>query len=420
MVGDRARSIDDDVLPPRIEGVSVRVGEAVGDVHVELLSSRFVAEDRAILYAARWSPRRFDLRLMERSLLEVDRAARIEHKTVRRVMRVGRVETVDEPLLHVVLVIAVGVLEEHKARPLSHQHASTPELKAGDVVQVSGEGLANVRTAVVVGVLKNEQAVVHRGGRLPVRIRRPRRHPQPALRVEGHLLRTDEFRELRLVGKALDLHPLVNGHLGDGLFTRQEQMLAIGQRPRLVRDDVEERRQIAVVRLDRLPLSRRPHDLVPVRGERVEHFQFALTDRIVRQPVAVATPFGILRKLEKRPVAIRRIAVGHAVAIEPVEVLVVDGGMKSFKDILSNAPRPEELVRRPYGYFAIAFTVEMDSVNAQPYSRPSRIEEIDKRDFVRLRDLAHRLGVHLEPRVRGIDIRFARQVGIVDELLCYR
>ena len=282
VIRHRARPIDDDVLTPCIEGMSVRVGEAVGDVDIKLLRSRFVAEDRAILHAARWTPRRFDLCLMERSLLEVDRSARIEDEAVRRVMRVGRVEAMDQPLLHVVLVVAVGVLEEHEARPLSHEDASAPELEAGDVVQVSGKRDALVRAAVVVGVLKNQQAVVHRRGRLPVRIRRPRRHPQSALRVEGHLLRTDQFGELCLVGKALNLQPLLDRHLRDRFLTRQEEVLAIGQRPRLVRDDVEEFGQSAIVRLDRLPLSRRPHDLVPVRGERVEDFQFALSNRVVR------------------------------------------------------------------------------------------------------------------------------------------
>ena len=43
-----AGAIDDDVLPPAVEGVPVRVGEAEASVGVELLRPRFVAEDAGV------------------------------------------------------------------------------------------------------------------------------------------------------------------------------------------------------------------------------------------------------------------------------------------------------------------------------------------------------------------------------------
>ena len=43
-----ARAVGHEVLAPAIEGVAVRVGEAVGDVDLELLRPRLVAEDARV------------------------------------------------------------------------------------------------------------------------------------------------------------------------------------------------------------------------------------------------------------------------------------------------------------------------------------------------------------------------------------
>ena len=134
-----AGAVDDDVLAPAVEDVAVRVGEAVGDVDVELLGARLVAEDAGVGVAHRRAVGRLDLRVMERAFLEVERAARVEDEAVGRVVRVGRVEAVEHADAEVGLAVAVGVLEEHQVGRLGDEDAAVVELEAGRAVQVVGE-----------------------------------------------------------------------------------------------------------------------------------------------------------------------------------------------------------------------------------------------------------------------------------------
>ena len=71
---------------------------------------------------------------MERPLLKVHRTTRIQREAVGRVMRVGRIEAVENSFLHVVLVVTVSVLQKYDVRSLSQQYAVIPELEAGEVV----------------------------------------------------------------------------------------------------------------------------------------------------------------------------------------------------------------------------------------------------------------------------------------------
>ena len=322
----RSGSVPDDVLTPAFKDVAVRIGETERDIDVDLLRARLVAEDAAVSDATRSTPRRFDLRVMEGALLHVERSARVDREAIDRVVCVGRVEAVNDPFFDVVLVVAVGVLEEQQVRALSDQHAAVPELETGGIVDVSGECLADICFAVVVGVFEDQQLVVHRIGRSPMRIGRPCRDPQAALRVERHLHGIDQFRKHRFVGEEFDLHVFVNGHLLDRLLPGEVLMLASRQRAGLVGDDRNQSRDIGVIRLDCFPLSRRPNHFVAIRGLHIEDVQLTLPDRVIRQPIAIpARPLG---ELQKRSVPIGREAVGHAVAVEPVEVFVEDCGVE--------------------------------------------------------------------------------------------
>ena len=98
VIGIRAGAVDDDVLPPVVEDVAVRIGEAVGNIDVELLRPRLVAKHAGVGQPQRRAVGRFDLRVVERAFLEIERPARIERKTVGRVVRVGRVEAAQDPL----------------------------------------------------------------------------------------------------------------------------------------------------------------------------------------------------------------------------------------------------------------------------------------------------------------------------------
>ena len=120
------RAVDDDVPAPAVEDVAVRVGEVVGDVHLELLGARLVAEDAGVAQCSHRRPGRLHRGVVEGPLLEVEVAARAEDEAVGGVVRVGRVEAVEHPHARCRRVVAVGVLED-TSRP-APGHTITPLL----------------------------------------------------------------------------------------------------------------------------------------------------------------------------------------------------------------------------------------------------------------------------------------------------
>ena len=70
---------------------------------------------------------------VEHTALIVNVAARPVDKVVGGVMSVGGVETMEQPLLHVSLVVAVGILEINKIRRAGNDDATVPKLKAGRI-----------------------------------------------------------------------------------------------------------------------------------------------------------------------------------------------------------------------------------------------------------------------------------------------
>ena len=144
-------------------------------------------------------------------------------------------------------------------------------------MQVAGEDRALVGLAVAVGVLEDQQLVVHRRLRLPVRIVRPGRDPQPSFGVEGHLHRLDQLGELLLGGEQLDLQPLADRHGLDRLCAALER-----RRPGKIGFRVDE----AAACWSRLSSGRsaarhRPDALVAVRRHLVEDRQLALQHVVV-------------------------------------------------------------------------------------------------------------------------------------------
>ena len=240
-----------------------------------------------------------------------------------------------EDLLRVVLVVAVGVLEEDQVRLLRDEHAAVPELEAGGVVEVAGEHRALVGLAVAVGVFEDEQLVVHRRLRLPVRVVLPGRDPQPALGVERHLHRVDELGELLLRREQLDLQPLADRHL-PGWSRRRHETWRHGPLPgSLVFASTNgsvfessDRRgptppAIAQMRLSRLAIiTSRIGELA------LQHVVVGRQDVFLGDawPSASAlTLRGIAaHERQERAVAVGRVAVGDAIAQEPVLVLVDD------------------------------------------------------------------------------------------------
>ena len=103
----------------------------------------------------------------------------------------------------------------------------------------------------------------------------------------------------------------------------EEDVLAVGALARLVGVDRDERRRVAVVDLEVLALGDGPDALVAVGGHHVEDFHLALGDFAVGLAVD---------ELQIGPAAVDRVAVGGAVAVEPVEVLV-ETAWRSFSSV---------------------------------------------------------------------------------------
>src|SRR5439155_3065241 len=78
IVGIGASAVVDDILAPAVENVAMRVGEAVGDVDIELLRPRLVAKNAGVDAALGRVGRSFNLGVVEDALLEIDGAARVE------------------------------------------------------------------------------------------------------------------------------------------------------------------------------------------------------------------------------------------------------------------------------------------------------------------------------------------------------
>ena len=83
-----AADVDDQVVAPAVEGAAVRVGEPVGDVAVEFPRERLVAEDGSV-DIAHGAFDSLDLRAVENSVTEQQRAARLVDHRVRLVVGVG-------------------------------------------------------------------------------------------------------------------------------------------------------------------------------------------------------------------------------------------------------------------------------------------------------------------------------------------
>jgi len=119
------RGIHDEIFTPTVEDMAVRVGKIIGDISFEFLAARFVAINRGI-HISHWrTVRRFGLRRVENALLKIERPTRIQDKTVRGVMGIGRSDAAQNAFLEIGFAIAVSILHEHEVRGLGH---NTPPL----------------------------------------------------------------------------------------------------------------------------------------------------------------------------------------------------------------------------------------------------------------------------------------------------
>ena len=198
-----AGGVGDEVLAPAVEDVPPRIGEGVGNEDLELEALGLVAEDPGVDQAHR-AVGGLDLAVVEGALLEVERAARTPGEGGDRVVAVLGAEAVEDDLVAVGHVVAVGVLDEHQIRLLRHVGAAVAEFEAGGQVQAACEDRVVIGAAVAVPVLEDDDLVVRFLVRQALRIGRHGRHPEPALGVECHGHRVAD-REVLLGSEQGDL-----------------------------------------------------------------------------------------------------------------------------------------------------------------------------------------------------------------------
>ncbi len=400
-----AGAIGDDLLSPTIDGVPVRVGEAVRHVPFGFERSRVESPDRAVEVAG-GAVGRLHLAAVEHTFAEVEPSA-VQQEAVGRVVRVARREVAQEARVLVGLAVAIGVLQVNEVGRLRDEHTVVPELKAGGIPQVVGEGGALVGLAVTIGVLQHEQTRAQRRADLPTGVVLPHRDPEPAVHVEGDLHGVHQFGEVLLRSEELNLHALGDFHLGDGVFTAEETVLPLGTIAGLVGRHGDVRREIRVIRRKFAALCGCPDRLVAIGRHHLEDFHFPQHDGAVGQTVVI----------EVRSTAVDVVTIGVAVALEPVEVFVEDR-LTQLGDggVIHGGTRAEERMVDRRCKPAVAALVLMDAVDRQRFSRgfirfERGVEEVDEADVVVVSHLGDSAGVKLDV---GVAVGSAGEIGRVD------
>ncbi len=344
-------------------------------------------------------------------------------------MRVGRIQPAEEDLLRVVLIVAVGVLQEHQIRRLCEDHAAIPELETSGVVEVAGEHGPSVGLAIAIRVFEDQQFVIHPRLGLPMRVVLPGGDPKPASGIEGELNGVHQFRELLLRREQLHLQTGPRFHLLHGGVRAQVGVRAVGALARLVGARIDECRGRGVSgcqfrRARREAASDTPDLTIPVRGHAVEHFDLALQDLVVGWQKIVLVEFdarGIhvsrigANEREKGAIAERREGVRRPVAVEPEEVLVrnrplqrreIRGGVRARR-------RAEQLAIDDLGEAPVAFFVEVHAVDRQVSFRRrveifGRTEQVDELNPAGRSYLGHCQRVLLEASVVLAPVRQIR------------
>ena len=209
-------------LFPAVEREAPGIGD-VGLVEAPEPERLRIEAPGAAVVAAAGAVGGLHLAVQEASFEQIERAGGVGAVGGDGVVRVVRVEAVQDELLAVRLAVLVVVDEQGEVGLLREVDAFGRDLEADGQVQAVGEHAPLVGAAVAVGVLEDEQLVVRSGiARAVVRVGRRRRDPEAALAVEGHLHGLLQVGEHRLVREEVHLEPRQELHLGDGFFAGEE------------------------------------------------------------------------------------------------------------------------------------------------------------------------------------------------------
>ena len=191
-----------------IEIHAPRIAGALGE-DLELLRPRMIAGDRAgDLHPRLAGFGDFHLRMGEDAVRQVEPAVRSPGETVQQLVPVFQAETREQNLARVGTVVVVGVLEKQQIRGLTDIDAAVTDQNSGGQVQAVGKHGDLVRTAIVVRVFQNLDAIpTLLAGGCAERIFVKLDDPEPPAFVPGHRHRIDH---IRLGGKEADLETV--GH----------------------------------------------------------------------------------------------------------------------------------------------------------------------------------------------------------------
>ena len=205
----RPRPVDDHVLAPAVEGVAVGVGEAVRDVDLELAACPARTDRPPRSSSGRAAHRRSRPGSGGTSLPgnRGPRRGRAGSCWRRGGCRRSRGRTGPgrkcRPCRRRRCPPGTS-----RIRGLGDVDPSRGELEPGRAVEAVGEDRLLVGLAVAVGVLEDQDLVVHLVAGLPVRVARPAGDPEPTPGVERHLHRLGQLGESLLGGEQVHLQPL--------------------------------------------------------------------------------------------------------------------------------------------------------------------------------------------------------------------
>ena len=404
-----AGRVGDDVSAPVIKHAPVRVGEAVGNVALKLVSARLEAIDAGVHVAHR-AVRRLNLRAMEHAVAEVGRAAGIEHHRVGRVVRIGGVHAHEHPFLPVGVPVAVRVAHEPQVGRLHDEHAVLVELEPGRAIQTVEEMDDLVRLAVAVGVFKDKQAVARFAGRGPFGIIPPRGNPKASFGIKIHLHGIDEFGELLFAREEARFTALGQGHVVDGLFRikiRTDILLVRFQR-------IHERKH-RIIHFHVAALRHGPDAFVPIFGLHIALRHFLLHHVVIGNHRAFLAG---AREGQLGTAAINVVTVHGAIARMPLVAFVRHRGAEFFKMVFRRGfveERFEDFRRqRLVACFGEKERVERERLCLLRRFRVKPLrhgEDVHKEHVIRLGHVGHGRRVELEVGVVRLRIG---QVGIID------
>ena len=356
---------------------------------IEFPCHRLVAENGTVC-VTNWTIKRLDVGAVENAVAQVHRTAGFVADRIRFVMRVRRIQTVQNALLGVGPSTAFAVSHKPKVRRLHHQHPVLVELKTGGTIETIGPGRHLCGLARFGIQIDDQQLVEHLGRGRVFGIIGPRSHPQTSLRIKGHLHWIDELREGFLRGDQFYFAPRWEGQM-------LNRILSAHIRDRLGTVGGREFHGWEVVVLDRIFLAfgRSPNQRIAVGRQHIA----------LRKFLSKNLRIGDARIRNARTSPKNVVLVYRTIAMMPLDVFLQHGGPERFERCIHGRVLTKYSLELHGSEGLITLFGEMDSVNGQRMSclRKNLLggrKQVNELDPVGLGDIRHRLGIQ-------------RQIGVV-------